>query len=61
MFCFAAILLYNHGDLDGARQRFAEFQTCFANLGDDGKAADSELLEQQQMMSQLLGVTRITG
>lgn len=59
--CDAAVLLYNHGGADGARQQFLEFQRLFGSLSDDAKAADAELLEMQQALSQVLGTSGLNS
>lgn len=57
----AAILLYNHDDLDGARKQFVEFQRLFDALSEQAKSADADLLERQQALAQLLGVSNLNS
>eukprot|EP00882_Tetradesmus_deserticola_P027989 GHRQ01031146.1.p4 GENE.GHRQ01031146.1~~GHRQ01031146.1.p4 ORF type:complete len:112 (+),score=55.04 GHRQ01031146.1:1030-1365(+) len=52
----AAIMLCNQGDLDTARQLLMHFRQLAAGLGEDAKAADAEMMEQQHALAQLLGV-----
>lgn len=49
-------MLGNAGDIDGCRSHFQTFRQLFAGLDEDAKAADAEVLEQQQKLAQLLGL-----
>eukprot|EP00741_Cyanophora_paradoxa_P015999 tig00000042_g15445.t1 len=49
-----AITLYNSGEQDKARQHFLEFERLFAELDEETRGSDPEVLEQRQALSHLL-------
>uniref|UniRef100_A0A383V8L7 Uncharacterized protein n=1 Tax=Tetradesmus obliquus TaxID=3088 RepID=A0A383V8L7_TETOB len=51
-----AIMLYNQGDAESARQSFMQFRQLAAGMSEDAKAADAEMTDQQHALAQLLGL-----
>ncbi|WIA13166.1 hypothetical protein OEZ85_006758 [Tetradesmus obliquus] len=51
-----AIMLYNQGDAESARQSFMQFRQLAAGMSEDAKAADAEMMDQQHALAQLLGL-----
>eukprot|EP00760_Papus_ankaliazontas_P025637 PhM_4_TR2829/c0_g1_i1/m.10480/K16531/BBS4; Bardet-Biedl syndrome 4 protein len=49
-----AITLYNHGDLEGAMHHFQEFEKAFAELDDETRNGDNDVLEAKQMLATAL-------
>ena len=49
-------MLYNAGRADDARAAFTAFRQAFDAASPETRGADPEVLEQQAVMGQLLGV-----
>ena len=49
-----SITLFNNDELERAHAHFMEFETLFAELDEDSKNADPEVLEQRQALSNAL-------
>lgn len=50
-----AITLFNHADNSGeAKRQFQLFERLFAQLDDDTKTSDPDILEQQELLKYLL-------
>ena len=50
----AAIMLYNQGELEPARQRLMQFRQLAAGMSEDAKAADADMMDAQHALAQLL-------
>jgi len=49
-----AITLFNHGDLTEAKRQFLLFDELYAQLDDDARTADPDVVEQRQVLAGLL-------
>jgi len=50
-----AITLFNHEELDTAKQHFREFKTLWNELDEEVKNADPDVIEQMAELEQALG------
>eukprot|EP00854_Cymbomonas_tetramitiformis_P024156 gene24156-29321_t len=51
-----SITLYNNGELERSRHHFQEFQRLFAELDEENRNSDPEVIEQKNTLGVLLGV-----